>query len=143
VFGGCKVCGGRMLPNFSPLIKRTCDGQLEQKRARHRITAARRKAERHEAKDALKLKPPRCWHCGTIMQGDAARRLRPGAPVLRQPVPAGGVSGEFLSRCERRSAWGSRSTGFETARRGRRPGCGCPYLNACETHELRWSRSGP
>jgi hypothetical protein len=26
---------------------------------------------------------------------------------------------------------------------GRRPGRGCPHLNACVTHELRCSRSGP
>ena len=68
VMGGCKVCGKRMLTPDSPLIRRTCEGcKAEQAREHNRKVAARRKAERHAAKQ--KLGKPRCEQCGKPIKG--------------------------------------------------------------------------
>lgn len=71
VFGGCKVCGNRMLTYLYPLVKRTCEAcKLEQRQTHHRKKAARRKAERHAAKANMPM--PHCWHCGKVIE-DAVR----------------------------------------------------------------------
>ena len=72
--GGCKVCGKRMLTPELPLIRRTCeDCKAEQAREHNRKVAARRKAERHAAKQ--KLGKPRCEQCGKPIKGGRAARL--------------------------------------------------------------------
>jgi hypothetical protein len=77
VSGGCKVCGKRMLTDWYPLVKVTCDAcKLAQRQARNRKMAAKRKAERHAAKAALK--PPRCQQCGKVIEG-AVRLDGPGS----------------------------------------------------------------
>jgi hypothetical protein len=71
VLVGCKLCGKRMLTHLSPLFKRTCDAcKAERHREENRKLAARRKAQRHAAKAALK--PPRCQRCGKLIR-DANR----------------------------------------------------------------------
>src|ERR1700754_653356 len=76
VLVGCKLCGKRMLTHLSPLFKRTCETcKAEQHREASRKLAARRKAQRHAAKAALK--PPRCQHCGKLIR-DANRLERNG-----------------------------------------------------------------
>ena len=73
---GCKLCGKRMLTHLSPLFKRTCDAcKAERRREENRKLAARRKAQRHAAKAALK--PPRCQQCGKPIR-DANRLERNG-----------------------------------------------------------------
>jgi len=73
VLDGCKICGKRMLTDRSPLIHRTCDAcKAEQRRAHNSKMAARRKAERHAAKQAMEA--PRCQHCGKPIKG--AERVR-------------------------------------------------------------------
>jgi hypothetical protein len=68
VFGGCKVCGKRMITDRYPLVYRTCDAcKLAQRQAHNRKHAALRKAERHAAKQAMR--PPRCQHCGEVIEG--------------------------------------------------------------------------
>src|ERR1700752_2389314 len=71
VLVGCKLCGKGMLTHLSPLLNRPCDTcKAEQHRdALHKL-AARRKAQRHAAKAALK--PPRCQQCGKLIR-DANR----------------------------------------------------------------------
>ena len=70
VFDGCKLCGKRMLTNRSTLIHRTCAAcKVQQRRAAHRKTAARRKAVRHAAKAAMPV--PRCQQCGKAIGGAA------------------------------------------------------------------------
>ena len=51
-----------------PLRHRTCDAcKAEHRRENHRRTDARRKAERHAAKAAMKT--PRCEQCGEAITG--------------------------------------------------------------------------
>jgi hypothetical protein len=74
VLVSCKLCGKRMLSHLSPLFKRTCDAcKAERHREENRKLAARRKAQRHAAKAALK--PPRCQRCGKFIRD--ANRLNP------------------------------------------------------------------
>jgi len=71
VLGGCKLCGKGVLTHLGPLFKRTCDTcKAERHREENRKLAARRKAQRHAAKAALK--PPRCQRCGKLIR-DANR----------------------------------------------------------------------
>ena len=68
VFGGCKVCGKRMLTDWYPLVKRTCDAcKLAQRQARNRTRASLRKAERHAAK--ADMSRPRCQQCDKRIKG--------------------------------------------------------------------------
>ena len=68
VMDGCKVCGKPMLTNSSPLIYRTCAAcKAEQRRESNRRLAARRKAERHAAKEPMGV--PRCQQCGKPIEG--------------------------------------------------------------------------
>ena len=68
VMDGCKVCGKPMLTNSSPLIHRTCAAcKAEQRRESNRRLAARRKAERHAAKEPMGV--PRCQQCGKPIEG--------------------------------------------------------------------------
>jgi hypothetical protein len=76
VLVGCKLCGERMLTPLSPRFKRTCDTcKAERHREENRKLAARRKAQRHAAKAALK--PPRCLQCAKLIR-DASRLERHG-----------------------------------------------------------------
>lgn len=80
VFGGCQVCGKRMLTDGNPLTYRTCDEcKTKRRREYSRQTSARLKAERHAFKEDMGV--PRCEHCGKPIKG--AKRLawdRPSDP---------------------------------------------------------------
>jgi hypothetical protein len=103
VMGGCKICGGRMLTNGSPQVHRTCDAcKIEQRREYNRKNDERRKAKRHAAK--AKMAPPRCEHCGKVIEG--ATRL------IAHPVKPKQWARKFCGNTCRHAAFRTRSVRF-------------------------------
>jgi hypothetical protein len=83
VYGGCNICGRRMLTDRSPLERRTCDAcKAIQRREYNRRADARRKAERDAVK--AKIAPPRCEKCGKPIEGANLLATRAGPQWARK-----------------------------------------------------------
>ena len=96
VYGGCKICGRRMLTDRSPLERRTCDAcKAIQRREYNRRVDARRKAERDAVK--AKMAPPRCEQCGKPIEGANLLATRAGPQWARKSAATHAVRPPFAS----------------------------------------------